>query len=199
MTLCAIKSVALIMNARDEVLLKIGRNVVNFQKIEATLKFLVLWSAVQGDPRNLKETRAKQAKSIRNRAMGQLADSYHQNVYLNESERGQPTDSSTPWISVRFSLEIDPEIAKTRKRELKALVAERNRLIHKDLTYFDFDSEESCSKLVIKLDEQNARILTKLEELRAMRDTFEQFRKELTKIMNTEEFIAAFQHELQRA
>jgi hypothetical protein len=46
------------------------------------------------------------------------------------------------------------------------------------------------------LDEQNARILTKLEELRAMRDTFEQFRQELTKIMNTEEFIAAFEHEL---
>lgn len=49
-----------------------------------------------------------------------------------------------------------------RQRTLSALVTERNRLIHQDLSGFDHNSISSCRDLIAMLDEQNVRVLSQL-------------------------------------
>lgn len=178
-----------IVTLRNEALRKIGRNVVNFQKIETCLKCLVTISDVQGTPKNITARQAKKAVSIRRKPMGDLAERLHNNLYREEVKSEKPEDLGEIWGSMSFKVEADANTIKERKRALSALVAERNNLIHKDLAGFDHNSAESCRHLISILDPQNTRILQQLDELKWLIDAIKEHAGALRSWVDSDDFL----------
>ena len=182
---------------RDETLRKIGRNVVNFQRLEAALKAVVLSTSAGGATIEEVHTHlAARAKSLKKRPLGDIAETFHNSIFKDEDPPVPPANASLPWVSTSFQFEIDPIEAKERKRKLLALVAERNRLIHSDLINFDPNSAESCTRLTALLDEQNPRILEQLDAVKEIRDVYRTFLKELLEYVNSDEYLAFLKREM---
>ncbi|ACV27303.1 hypothetical protein [Kangiella koreensis] len=179
-------------NLRDEALRKIGRNVVNFQKIEALLKVLVLYSSVDSQTRDNEVTHSFNEKLIQNRPLGEVVSKFLKNLIDNRVAENEELHSSELQISTRFYLDMDAEDVAKEKIELKRLVSERNQLIHKDLASIDFNCVKSCRKLISELDEQNSRVLDKLHQLKDIWETFNQMKNELLTYFQSDEFLAVF-------
>lgn len=152
--------------ARDEALRKVGRNVVNFQKVETCLRYLISVSDVQTTKDGLiaEQYRQRIAKTQR-LPLGHLSETFYQTIYGAEPVAVEPNNGTHISISTSFRVEADAATVKQQKRTLSALVTERNSLIHRDLSGFDHNSISSCRDLIVMLDEQNVRVLSQLEEL----------------------------------
>ena len=74
------------------------------------------------------------------------------------SNDGPANELDEIWMSLSFRIQSDKDSINNRKRELAELVNERNLLIHSWLAELDFDSVESCEKLISLLDEQDDRL-----------------------------------------
>lgn len=148
---------------QDEVLRKIGRNVVDLQRLEMTLKAIVGGNHIAGSLSEIKSVRQRKMQAARKLTLGQVASEFLASTF-NAIAKEPPREASEPWIAVGFSQEIGESELTIRKAELSKVVDERNQLIHGILYDFDLDSKESCRALIIALDEQHARFKPQLEE-----------------------------------
>ena len=178
-----------IESIRAEALRKLGRNVVNFQKVETCLKYLFMVSNIQGTPTNLADRQRKKATKVRKASLGTLAKAFHRNAFGDESKSEVPWDLSEFWISFSMKIDADADAVKHRKRALSSLVSERNKLIHQDLVHFDHNSPQSCRDLIHILDAQNARILQQLSELKLLIDAFKASSSSLQSLIESDEFL----------
>ena len=146
-------------------LASLGRNVLHFHRLEFRLRLLLLVSDYEGPPTQFAQFLRKRARKLHKSSLGSLAEEW--NVNFSQSGAHLTCENALPdsYMALRFRAETTPEHAKAMKRELRSLVRERNRLIHKDLTTFDPSSTESCRKLIVFLDEQNQRIVSQIKVL----------------------------------
>jgi len=179
---------------REQVLRKIGRNVVNFQKMEAMLKRLNSRQTLSGSLGDISRICAEASRSVAREPMGRLAEAFVRSIYSSAPADAQSRGNAQE-LSVSFSLRIeaDANVVKERKRALSSVVAERNKLIHKWLGEFDPNSIESCLKLSAALDEQHARIWPEFEVLRSIVLTFNELRGEIQRYVASDEFLAELQ------
>ena len=175
--------------ARDEVLRKIGRNLVNFQRMETMLKFLNANHRISGNISDLAEISARAKKQASKMPMGHLAEEFVRSVYSSH-EATEQADSDKASVTFSFRIEADAALVAERKLALRAVVRERNKLVHQWLSEFDPSSRESCQKLGVALDEQNARVLPEFESLRAIVRTLREFQREAAKHLTSEGFLA---------
>ncbi len=132
---------------RDEVLQKIGRNLVNFQKIELMLKYLIANGQVSGyvsEFKQIHENKIECVKKTMGMLVGEFVDSTFQSTNTSPNSRDERQE---PYISFSFSVEADSDFYETKKRELKALVDDRNDLIHHLLPRFNTESIESFEEI----------------------------------------------------
>lgn len=151
--------------ARDEALRKVGRNVVNFQKVETCLRYLIAVSDVQTTTDGLSAEHRQRIAKTQRLPFGHLSEMFYQTIYGAGPVAVEPNNGTHNSISTSFRVEADAATVRRQKRTLSALVTERNRLIHQDLSGFDHNSISSCRDLIAMLDEQNVRVLSQLEEL----------------------------------
>lgn len=155
-----------IETVRTEALRKLGRNVVNFSKIEAAFKHLLSVGQLDGSEKTISDQLLKKRILLRKQTLGKLVQEFNKNILGDASEPEPTTDSSR--IGISLSLKVtynNPDCLKEQKRALSSIVAERNKLIHQDLAFLDTSSVEDYRKLISLLDEQNPRLLAHLEEL----------------------------------
>jgi hypothetical protein len=149
---------------RAEALRKIGRNVVNFSKIETAFKYLLSVNQFEGtEP--ISEERLRDSK----KTLGSLVREVSESILgdANQPESELTADSSRTRISFSFKVTYsNADSLEEQKLALSSIVAERNKLIHQDLAFLDTSSVKSCQELISLLDEQNSRLLAHLEELR---------------------------------
>jgi hypothetical protein len=151
---------------RNEVLRKIGRNIVNLQKMERALKLLVVRSDLQGYISELKGVYQNRLASVERLAMGKLADNIIDILYSTaDSNADSPDDLKEAWVSFGFRIEGGAGQKKATKKALTLVVKERNQLVHKMLGEFDSASVESCRALVNLLDQQQERIAPHFERI----------------------------------
>jgi hypothetical protein len=162
------KQMGLPLVPRDETFRRIGRNVVNFQKLEAGLKHLISISQVHGKPEELKAHSAKRFESVRKQPLGPVVERYLGECQAEEVTSPEGKDADGFWVSFGIRMKGDEAWLKKRQQALADLVAERNALIHHDLAERDFNSDECCTELMGVLEEQNARILKELDALKGM-------------------------------
>lgn len=145
--------------ARNLALQKIGRNVVNLQKMEAMLKFLLLVSDHTAPASTFSAEHAKRALRIARMPMGELVERAAKGLFVGEQVRSKiPADIQEPWLSFNFVIESDDATRIAWRKNMRSVVQERNALVHKMLAKFDPHTVESCKSLSATLDEQRARL-----------------------------------------
>jgi hypothetical protein len=152
---------------RSEALRKLGRNIVNFSKIEGGLKYLLSISQVEVVEGTFFEQFRKNQDRVSNQTLGKLVREFHKNVVVDASQSEIATDSFD--FKIAFYAKVirnNPDFFESRKLALSAIVLERNKLIHQELALLDTSCIEDYRKLISRLDEQNPRLLDHLEELR---------------------------------
>jgi hypothetical protein len=153
-------------NLRDEALRKIGRNIVNLQKMERALKLLVTGSDLEGSISELKGVYQKRLADVERLTMGYLANKAIDILYsAADSNADAPDDLKEAWVAFGFRIEGGMARKKAEKKALSLVVNERNRLVHKMLGEFDSASVESCRVLIDLLDQQQERIAPHFERI----------------------------------
>ena len=152
--------------ARSLALQKIGRNVVNFQRMEALLKDVIALGRIQAPAGKLEEALKERAIAVSTMTMGQLARGAVGTLYANtDSRQSEATAATEVSISVSMTLEGGSEDVDAWKECLASVVNARNHLIHQMLAAFDHNSIESCQALCVTLDEQRAAFAPVHEDL----------------------------------
>ncbi len=184
-----------LQSARDELLRRIGRNVVNFQYLEATLRSMIPALSNNGTLSELKIRRTKLERKHKKSSLGELANSYHEKVFRVPSEDLSDDAPTEPWLAFSVQIESTPDDVAMQKRALASLVVERNRLIHKDVLNVDLTSKVQCESLSARLDEQNTRILQQLDQLNSFRSGLRDAAEDLRRFIESEEFLAMLRGE----
>lgn len=178
-----------IEDAKTEVYAKIGRNVVLFQKLEILLKIIVSRSEVSGGVDDLVRLHNSRTAEIFRKTLGQLAGDYVEGCLGPEADEAPATPKGLNGmhISMKFSMEHNPEYYEAKKAELAKLVADRNDLVHHLLQELDITSTESCKDLGTKLDAQCKILRAEIKSMRAVgKGMFEQ-QERLAAFLLTEE------------
>jgi hypothetical protein len=167
---------------KEMALRKIGRNIVNFQKIEGMLKLLVSHSNFKSPVSKIAETLEERKKNFKKQSFGNLTKEYFKSFAKSvEHAHEVPEDWNESWISLSFKIENEDGSLPQQKAAFSLLVSERNKLIHQMLIGFDPDSTESCNALILDLDKQNEMIQREYTNLQTLLKTFYEARKELLK------------------
>ena len=178
--------------AREELFKRIGRNVVNFQYLEGTMRSIIPTLATRGTFKELQRNHDEMARKYKKASFGDLANAYHERMYGNSLENKALSEEvlSEPVFAFSFRIDVTPEKATERKRALVKLIVERNRLIHKDLLNVDLTSPEACEEFSARLDEQYTRIQRHLDYLNSVRTNFQEMAAEFGRLLESDEFLA---------
>ena len=133
-------------NLKNEVLRKIGRNVILFQQIEHILKHLLVSITYSGYASNLKTNIEQRTSAIHKQTMGQVANKFIKDMYLaSDSEEKVNVSEELTEIFFSFNCKIkcDNSYYEERKNALALVVTERNDLIHHLLLKWNINSFES--------------------------------------------------------
>ncbi|MBD1805806.1 hypothetical protein H6F98_10125 [Microcoleus sp. FACHB-SPT15] len=179
---------------RAEALRKLGRNIVNFSKIEAVFKYLLTVSQLDGSGKTISEQLRRNQTRLRKQTLGKLVQEFNKNI-LGDASQSEPTpDFSGAGISLSFNVTYNnPDFLKLQKRTLASIVAERNKLIHQDLAFIDTSSVEDYHNLITLLDEQNPRLLAQLEDLRRIIESLREGLKAFEDLSKSPDFLQSIQ------
>lgn len=180
---------------RDAVLRCIGRNVVNFQYLEATLRNMIPSLASEGTPADWQSNIAATARRHKKSSLGDLAGTFLEGIFSSSEDSTLGADEPTREAKFRISFQVEasPEQKAAQRKALLKLVVERNRLIHRDALTVDLNSPEQCELLVSRLDEQNERIRAQISYLNSLRQAHREALEEFLRFVQTDEFMSAFQ------
>jgi hypothetical protein len=174
---------------RDEALRRIGRNVVNFQRLEASLRQLVPTLSLAGPLHELDALQTSRKKEVKKKSLGTLTDRFHADVFSGERDVPEPTTPTEITFAHSFRIEATPAEAAERSRALAQLVRERNRLVHTELLSAALNSIAGCEELSARLDEQNERICAQLDYVNSLRQSHSDAFAELMKFIDSQEFL----------
>jgi len=174
--------------AKNEVLRKIGRNILIFQQVEYMLKYLVANGNISGSISEVRAKKEQRAEIIKKQTMGQLAGQYLENTHsVCEELTDEPVDLQEAYISFTFRLDVDAVYYETKKEVLASLVADRNELIHHLLSRINPESIESWLETDKYLDQQREKFLPELDQLKSMVDNLQEGRKQLSEYLMSDE------------
>lgn len=159
----------------------VGRNVLQFQRVELLLKNLLGLHQGAYTMETMVDEMKRREQAQERRTLGLLAGNLFEKVILTPaSGEFVPADGADSGeFSHRFGITITEEIHQEWQSRLKDLVEERNQLVHLALLTWDFDTIEGCQAVVAALDEQHGRIVAELQQVKRYHDFFTQCMKQL--------------------
>jgi hypothetical protein len=153
----------------DEVLRKIGRNVVTFQQIEHMLKAILANHQISGFANELETNIRLRKDKFKGQTMGGLATQLVDQVLTGTLQpEAEPTEVKEPWISVRHQLSVGSEFSDELNSDLLRITSARNELIHHFLPKWQPDSHDALDQACIYLDDQRTQILPLHEKLKSI-------------------------------
>jgi hypothetical protein len=150
--------IAEIESRKDDIFRKVGRNVVNLQRLEQ--RFKTLLSLYLDTPLSkLSETLETRREAFARLPMGALTHELIDRLVPESSPQGEFEGLVTQvWFSISIGIEGDEKMRRELRANLKRLVDERNALVHHMFCGFDPRSEEACSGIEQMLDAQSAHV-----------------------------------------
>ena len=142
-----------------DALCAIGRNVVNFQRLEHILKQLALFAPICATPERLQSEVEKRSARVERLTLGEAVKKWIESGLHTTESRQVPQLDQQIIISFRFNLPKNTEYFDQLSGELESLAQERNCLIHQDLARLNLEDEAECNALSIQLNAQNERII----------------------------------------
>lgn len=150
----------------DEVLRRIGRNLVLFQNIEHLLKHLMSNALVEGTITSFQAQQDARRAKIHKQTLGQLAGQFVDDVLADAGDREAPDSAKDAWFSFSFTIQADSAFVEQHTSEMKEVVNARNDLIHHFLPRWSPTSADSTLAALAYLDRQHAIALPMLERLK---------------------------------
>lgn len=151
-----------------EALYNVGRNVVNFQRLEQILKLLAQGAPLSAPLSTLPSVlETRKAKSERLTFGGAVKKWIETTCPTTKPQQGPPPDDQII-VSFGFELPWSQEYSDQLSVELESLAQERNSLIHLDFAQLNFEDESECTELSIRLNAQNERIKSASDVLEAV-------------------------------
>jgi hypothetical protein len=177
-----------VVEARNETLRRIGRNVVLFQDLERILKFIAAAQHPSMPLSKAKEMRDERADSIRTQTLGQVAGDVVRTLYADsDSESAVPAEITEPWLALSFRIGTDSTSIEESRKKLKSLVDERNDLVHHVLPRWNLHDIDSCSALSAELDEQRLRIIREIDRYRRYANAVTEMARELQAFIDSDD------------
>lgn len=185
--------------AKNEVLRKIGRNLVLFQQVEHMLKYLIANGQFSGNIGEIKANKEQRAESVRKQTMGMLAGQYLDEIHLGSEENSEnQKELKEAYMSFSFKVEYDSAYYETRKQALASIIDDRNDLIHHLLPKFNPSSINSCLEIDQYLDRQREKLLPELDVLKNIVENLQEGNKTLAAFLASEEGKEFFTSSLSR-
>ena len=176
------------MYATDEILRKIGRNIILFQQLEQLLKYFCVNGNISGFASQLQELAEQRNTSIQKQTMGQLVGQYINSVNPELEELpAEPEEIEEVYFTFKFRIDCDSVYFEKKKEALAKVVSERNQLVHHLLPKFDLSDPESCKTIGIQLDDQSKRLRDEIKDLTANAKALSEGKKELSKFIASQE------------
>lgn len=166
---------------------RIGRNVVNFQMVEAMLKHLNATASVHGPASQLTARLDAQREAVHRKTMGELAGRMVTHVLQAPPEHQTPDEVTEPWFGFRFSVEVDAQFVDQHDQEMRALVDARNDLIHHFLPRWNSAVDGDAEEALAYLDAQRDETFRMLDRLRGWVTAMDESRKQLAAFMASPE------------
>ncbi len=174
--------------ARDEVLRRIGRNVVTFQQIEYLLKQLVANAQLAGPARQLSTLAEKQIEEVRNNTMGALAGKLASSVLQTQWQHETPDDIDEAWARFKFCVGADAALVDHHDQEMRALVNARNDLVHHFLPRWHSALDGDTDNAIAYLDGQHADAVRMRKRLQGWATSLQAGRHQLAAFLASPEF-----------
>lgn len=160
-----------------------------FQKLEGLLKYITVHNKIAADLSQFSAKHKGMMKSAQDKTMGQLVTE-HLNPNTEKSTC-EPDVLIEPFMS--FEIELPPAYYEEKDEKLRAIVAERNDLVHHSYLNYDLQSTVSRKEFDILLDEQQKRIQTEIEGLRKIAESINRFKSALHEYLISGKFKQDFQ------
>ncbi|MBL0168450.1 MAG: hypothetical protein IPP85_15605 [Propionivibrio sp.] len=172
----------------NEVLCKIGRNVLLFQQIEGILKFLVSNHHADGTMADFMERQQKRDKKVQKQMMGTLVEQYTEGILSDAGEpTNEPEDVTESWVSISFKRTGDKDYYDSQKADMKLMVDERNNLIHHFLSRWHPESVEHLAAASAYLDQQRDKVLPMLEHFKSFTKSMQESRQAMAAFLASDE------------
>lgn len=173
-----------LVEVQNEVMRKIGRNVLLYQQIEHVLKYLVSNGKISGDVSTLKSRHEARKNSVSKRTMGTVAGDFFAEIFGEDSPSEDTTENPNEiHLSISFRIETEEKHFELRRDAIASLVADRNELIHHILPRLNTESVESWLETDRDLDLQRDKILPELRYLQNVAKQFSEIRKDLAEFV----------------
>jgi len=175
-------------NAKNEVLRKIGRNMLIFQQLEYMFKYLAANGNISGSISEVRAIKEQQAEIIKKQTLGQLVGQYLENTHsVCEEVDESSVELEEAYISITFKQNVDEVYYENKKELLASIVADRNELIHHLLPRINPESIESWIETDKYLEQQREKLLPELDHLKSMIDNLDEGRKKLAEFLSSDE------------
>ncbi len=111
-----------------EIYKAIGRNIVLLQQMEGMLRFLAVNANISGSPSELLAQQKQQQKKWKKGGLGELVDDYAKRVLVDAAD---DKESDGGHFSMSFRMCSSEQASGDRKKLLRRIAAERNKLVHR--------------------------------------------------------------------
>jgi len=173
--------------ATDELLRRVGRNLVIFQQVEHALKILTTHARFRAPASKFAERFGKHAESIRKQSMGTLAGQLTEAILLQDDSDATSREIDEAWFGFGFRIETDAESVARHEAELEELVDRRNELVHHFLPRWQAAVDGDTEAALDWLDAQREAAVGMLDRLQGWARTLETARKEHAAFLASDE------------
>ena len=174
--------------AMNEVLRRVGRNLIIFQQIEHFLKALLANHKNAGTPENYATKLQAQADCIDKKMLGHLVEKYGSDVLEDAGAEVPEEERPDNCLSFTFRISGDTEFVECIRRDLKLMTDERNDLVHHFLPRWTPDVSEKLDEALAYLDAQREKVLPMHEHLRSAVQHLQYSANELAAFIATPEY-----------
>lgn len=178
---------------QDEVLRRVGRNLLLFQQIEYLLKFLLANHKNCGTAETYQANLQEQTVCINKKMLGHLVEKYGNELLQDAGEEVSDEDRPAGWFSFTFRISGDTEFVEVIRRDLKLMTDERNELVHHFLPRWQPGSPEMMVETLSYLDAQREKLLPMHEHLKSTATQMQETRQRLSNFITSPEYKKKFE------
>lgn len=151
---------------QDEVLRRVGRNLLLFQAIETLLKFLLSHHKVGSKPTDFSKHQRERIDAVSGTMLGHLVHKYGTEVLRDAGVEVPEEESPADWITFSVTISGDADFVEAMCRDMKLMTEQRNELVHGFLVRWQPDSPEKLEETLGYLDAQREKVLPMHEHLK---------------------------------
>ena len=181
---------------KDEVLLKMGRNLLLNQQVEHLLKAILGLARIEGTPEDATARLEARNAALTTTPMGGLQRRFCSELLAAPDELPnnlEPADPSLPWFSTTIRFDLEPPDREALEADLDALTADRNELAHHFLPRWRPGSASALAEASAHLDRQREKIIAMHHRLKSMHGSMAETLQMAANFWSSDEGLAAIE------